>query len=65
MPVIIERKDYARWLDGGNAAQPPLDLLRPFPAEQMIAWKVDQAVGNVRNDTRQLLAPPEAAEDCA
>ena len=42
MPVIIERKDYARWLGGGDPTQPPLDLLRPFPAEQMIAWKVER-----------------------
>jgi putative SOS response-associated peptidase YedK len=55
MPVIIERKDYARWLGGGDAAQPPLDLLRPFPAEQMTAWKVDKSVGNVRNDAAHLL----------
>jgi putative SOS response-associated peptidase YedK len=62
MPVIIERKDYARWLGGpgGDSAQLPLDLLRPFPAEQMIAWKVDKAVGNVSNDAAQLLeSPPE------
>jgi putative SOS response-associated peptidase YedK len=65
MPVIIERKDYARWLGGGNSAQPPFDLLRPFPAEQMIAWKVDKAIGNVRNDTAQLLAEADSAEDCA
>ena len=39
-------------------AQPPLDLLRPFPAEQMIAWKVDKAVGNVGNDSAQLLETP-------
>src|ERR1700721_2541740 len=43
---------------GGHPRQPPLDLLRPFPAEQMIAWKVDRAVGNVRNDTAQLLEAP-------
>jgi putative SOS response-associated peptidase YedK len=37
-----------------------VDLLRPFPAEQMIAWKVDKAVGNVGNDSAQLLeTPPE------
>jgi putative SOS response-associated peptidase YedK len=54
MPVIIERKDYARWL-GGDPAPPPIGLLRPFPAEQMIAWKVDKAVGNVGNDSAQLL----------
>lgn len=60
MPVIIERKDYARWLGGGDSGQPPLDLLRPFPAEKMVVWKVDKAVGNVRNDTAQLLeTPPE------
>jgi putative SOS response-associated peptidase YedK len=39
-----------------------LDLLRPFPAEQMTAWKVDPAVGNVRNDTAQLLAVDSAEE---
>src|ERR1700691_38804 len=62
MPVIIERKDYARWLAAPNPAQPPLDLLRPFPAEQMTAWRVDKAVGNVRNDTAQLLEQITAAE---
>ena len=46
----------------GDPAQPPLDLLRPFPAEQMTAWKVDKAVGNVRNDTAQLLEQTGAAE---
>jgi putative SOS response-associated peptidase YedK len=51
MPVIIERKDYARWLGGA----PPIDLLRAFPADQMAAWKVDAAVGNVRNDSAELL----------
>jgi hypothetical protein len=60
MPVIIERKDYARWLENRTPEQPPLDLLRPFPAEQMTAWKVDKAVGNVRNDSAQLLEPRSA-----
>jgi putative SOS response-associated peptidase YedK len=64
MPVILERKDYERWLGAGDPAQPPLDLLRPFPAEQMIAWKVDRAVGNVRNDTAQLLELGAPTEDC-
>jgi putative SOS response-associated peptidase YedK len=60
MPVIVERKDYTRWLSGGEPAQPPLDLLRPFPAEQMTAWKVDPSVGKVSNDAAELLeTPPE------
>jgi putative SOS response-associated peptidase YedK len=67
MPAIIERTDYARWL-GGDPSQPPLDLLRPFPAEKMTAWKVDKSVGNVRNDAAHLLeisaqeASPEPPE---
>jgi putative SOS response-associated peptidase YedK len=50
MPVILEPKDYDRWLQPGDPARPPTDLLRAFPADQMIAWKVDRKVGNVRND---------------
>ena len=55
MPVIIERKDYARWLSIDDPDQAPLDLLRPFPVEFMTAWKVDKSVGNVRNDAAHLL----------
>jgi putative SOS response-associated peptidase YedK len=60
MPVIIERKDYARWLGDNDPAEPPLDLLRSYPAVKMTAWKVDKSVGNVRNDAAHLLeTPPE------
>lgn len=55
MPVIIEPKDYDRWLTPGDTARLPLDLLRPFPAEQMKAWKVDRRVGNVKIDQEGLL----------
>jgi putative SOS response-associated peptidase YedK len=48
MPVILQPKDYDRWLAPGDPERPPVDLLRPFPAEQMISWKVDPKVGNVR-----------------
>ncbi len=55
MPVIIEPSDYGRWLTPGDPLHPPLDLLRPFPADRMIAWKVDARVGNVKNDDERLL----------
>jgi hypothetical protein len=32
-----------------DSVRPPVDLLRPHAAEEMKAWKVDKAVGNVRN----------------
>jgi putative SOS response-associated peptidase YedK len=40
MPVIIKREDYSRWLASAEPSHLPIDLLRPFPAEQMKAWKV-------------------------
>jgi len=60
MPVILAERDYERWLEvgeqaPGDPARPPVDLLRPFPAEQMTAWPVSERVGNVRNNDPQLL----------
>jgi len=57
MPVIIPERDYDRWLQPGNPERPPVDLLRPYYASKMIAWKVGNAVGNVRNDSPELIEP--------
>lgn len=65
MPVIISERNYDRWLKA-DPDRPPIDLLRPFDAEKMPAWKVDEAVGNVKNDNPELIEPasarPERAE---
>ena len=55
MPVILEPKNYDRWLDPGDPSRLPIDLLRPYPANQMRAWPVDARVGNVRNNDPGLL----------
>lgn len=60
MPVILSPADYDRWLDPGDPARPPVDLLRPFPAEEMRCWPVSDRVGNVRNNDPQLLEEPQA-----
>jgi putative SOS response-associated peptidase YedK len=57
MPVILEPKDYDRWLEPGDPSRPPTDLLRPYPAEYMQAWQVSDRVGNVRNNDQELLEP--------
>ncbi len=67
MPVILEPRDYDRWFDSGDLGpgsqtQPPVDLLRSYPAERMTVWPVSDRVGNVRYNDPQLLeepAPPE------
>lgn len=55
MPVIVARKDYERWMASTDPAHLPVDLLKPFPAEEMKVWKVSGAVGNVRNNTPELI----------
>jgi len=57
MPVILAPNDYQRWLEPGEPTHLPIDLLRPYPAEEMKAWKVGSAVGNVRNNAPELIAP--------
>jgi putative SOS response-associated peptidase YedK len=50
MPVILRPQDYSRWIEPGDPARPPVDLLRPYNADEMKAWKVSARVGNVRNN---------------
>jgi putative SOS response-associated peptidase YedK len=60
MPVIIPARDYDRWLHHGDPERPPTDLLRPYDADQMTAWRVGKAVGNVKNDRPELIEPASA-----
>ena len=50
MPVILKTSDYGRWLHPELGERSPIDLLRPYDADKMKAWKVDPRVGNVKND---------------
>jgi len=54
---ILSPADYDRWLEAGDPERPPIDLLRPFPAERMTAWKVSSAGGNTKNDSPELRLP--------
>jgi putative SOS response-associated peptidase YedK len=66
MPVIIPERDCDRWLKA-DPERPPVDLLRPYDSDKMTAWKVDKAVGNVKNDRPELIehssAAPEQTEE--
>jgi putative SOS response-associated peptidase YedK len=45
MPVILDPRDYTRWMDPGDPTRPPTDLLRPYPAEKMRSWAVSMVGG--------------------
>ena len=63
MPVIVEPRNYDRWLDAGNEDAPPMDLLQPYPAEEMQTWTVSNRVGKVTNDEPDLLKPERPEQE--
>lgn len=62
MGLILKPKDYQRWLEEGEEHTPPIDLLRPYPEEEMKSCRVSDEVGNTRNNWAELIEPiPEYA----
>jgi len=58
MPVILDPKDYAQWLDPDlQAADGVKPLLRPFPCDLMTVYSISLRVNNPRNDDSQCLEP--------
>jgi putative SOS response-associated peptidase YedK len=57
MPVILDPRDYARWLDPTNFDPGVLqEMLRPYPPEQMTTVAVSTFVNNARNEGEECLA---------
>lgn len=58
MPVILNEQQEKMWLDRHVQDRDTLlDLLQPYPADEMIAYPVSEKVGNVRNDDETLIEP--------
>lgn len=63
MPVIIPRGQEDLWLDceaegSDHGVVELLELLRPYPAEEMETHQVSNLVNSVANDSRECLLPP-------
>ncbi len=58
MPVIVDPANYGKWL-GEEPADPVrlLQMLKPFPAGAVMAFRVDPRAGNVKNDDAALIEP--------
>jgi putative SOS response-associated peptidase YedK len=52
MPLIVGTRDWQRWLEPGDPQRPPVDLLRPFDADKMNAWRADERISDVRTPGR-------------
>jgi putative SOS response-associated peptidase YedK len=57
MPVILDAKDYATWLNPANSDPGVLqEMLRPFPAALMTTVAASTFVNNARNEGVECLA---------
>ncbi len=57
MPVILPPDAHEEWLAGDNRDTEALQrLLVPYPSDAMEAYEVGKAVGDVRNDTPDVIA---------
>lgn len=57
-PAILNHEDAIEWLNPDNAEpEQVLNLLKPFPADLMEQWQVDDAAKNSRNDYPELIKP--------
>ena len=57
MPVILQPGDYGPWLNRDTAPERLVHLLAPGPDAMLSMHPVSKAVGNVRNEGAQLIAP--------
>ncbi len=58
MPVILDRKNYADWLD--PAPRTPdslLPFIKPFRPDKMSAYPVSTLVNTPNNDRAELVVP--------
>ena len=56
MPVILWPDDYDLWLEPDFHGEGKLlEMLRPYPAEEMTAYPVSTVVNNPRNETKECI----------
>ncbi|GLX97428.1 SOS response-associated peptidase [Herbidospora sp. NBRC 101105] len=61
MPMLIARDKWAEWLD--PSVSDASELLVPATTAGLVAYPVDPAVGNVRNNGEQLIVPLQDSGD--
>jgi putative SOS response-associated peptidase YedK len=63
MPVLLDPKDFDRWLDPGQKDPAQVQgLLRPYPAEEMLTYPVSRLVNDPKHEDPRCLEPQTAVE---
>jgi putative SOS response-associated peptidase YedK len=61
MPAILRQEDRDAWV-GGSVAEARA-LLKPYPADRMLAYEVSTRVNSVNNNSPDLIAPASASQE--
>jgi putative SOS response-associated peptidase YedK len=61
MPVFLCQADHARWFNPSAKPADLLPLLRPYSAEELVAYAVSTQVNNPRNEGPRCILPLESA----
>ena len=64
MPLIISRKDEAKWIDPATPLDEVQSLIKPFPDKEMKYYTISREANNVRNNRNvpEILQPVEYPE---
>lgn len=57
MPVILDKKEEALWLDQRTPLEQAVQLLTPYPAGRMQAYPISTLVNNPRHDQPEITTP--------
>ena len=58
MPVILPPEEYAEWLASEEQQPEQLNrLLKPFPAQELIAYPVSRTVNSPKNESPECILP--------
>ncbi len=57
MPVMLGEESRWAWLDPEAGSKALLDMLEPYPADEMKAFAVSKDVNSPKNDSPEILAP--------
>jgi len=58
MPVILNGYGEKAWLESHDEAE-FLELLKPYPAQEMNAFRISELVNSPRNNSKEIIEPVE------
>lgn len=62
MPVILNRQMEKKWLDNYTPESELLEMLQPFPSDQMLSYTVSPLVNSVQNDVPSIIRKTSPAD---